>query len=154
MQRYVPIHDCVMMVMNGHVIINMIKEQGLDGALSSIREIRDRILESSKQRMILLLTEMQGIIAEQKRKRRVGESQQIHEQESIQSFTRDFLTELYIRLRLQWLVLRLTDSDCAIDCIPCECNAAVVGWVMKILCAIREGPYQYDFWDVSYIDSH
>jgi len=68
-----------MMVMNGHVIINMIKEQGLDGALSSIREIRDRILESSKQRMILLLTEMQGIIAEQKRKRRVCESQQIHE---------------------------------------------------------------------------
>ena len=64
-----------MMVMNGHVIISMIKEQGLDGALSSIHEIRDRILESSKQRMILILTEMQGIIAEQKRKRRVCESQ-------------------------------------------------------------------------------
>ena len=69
-----PIHDCVIMVMNGHVIIKMIKEQGLDGALSTVREIRDRILESSKQRMILILTEMQGIIAEQKRKRRVCES--------------------------------------------------------------------------------
>ena len=71
-QRYVAIHDCVMMVMDGHELINMIKVQGLDGALSSIRDIRDKILESSKQRMILILTEMQGIIAEQKRKRRVG----------------------------------------------------------------------------------
>lgn len=52
-------------------MISLIKESGLKGALVNIRGIRDRILETPKQRLILILTEMQGIIAEQKRKRRV-----------------------------------------------------------------------------------
>ena len=59
------------MIMNGNSMISLIKESGLKGALVNIRGIRDRILETSKQRLILILTEMQGIIAEQKRKRRV-----------------------------------------------------------------------------------
>lgn len=59
------------MIMNGNSMISLIKESGLKGALVNIRGIRDRILETPKQRLILILTEMQGIIAEQKRKRRV-----------------------------------------------------------------------------------
>ena len=44
-------------------------------------------------------------------------------QESIQGFTRDFLTQLY--------------------CFPCESNAAVADWTMKLLHAIRDGAYEW-----------
>lgn len=69
--RYVPITDCLLLVMDGNSMIMLIKQHGLEGALEQIRDLRSRIVQDESQRMILVLTAMQGIIAEQKKKRRV-----------------------------------------------------------------------------------
>ena len=63
--------DCVLLVMGGHVMISLIKQRGLDGALNEIADIRERLVSEEHQRILLILTEMQGVIAEQKKRRRV-----------------------------------------------------------------------------------
>lgn len=70
--RYLPITDCLLWVMDGHSMITLIKQHGLNGALQQLRELRSQIVQEENQRLILILTSMQGIIAEQKKKRRVG----------------------------------------------------------------------------------
>lgn len=52
-------------------MINIIKKDGLDGGLKYIRNIRDLLLTSNKQKLFLILTNMQNIISEQRKKRRV-----------------------------------------------------------------------------------
>ena len=69
--RYVLITDCLLMVMDGNSMIMLIKQHGLEGALEKIHDLRSRIIQDESQQMILVLTSMQGIIAEQKKKRRV-----------------------------------------------------------------------------------
>lgn len=63
--------DCVLLVMGGHAMISQIKQRGLDGALNEIADIRERLVSEEHQRILLILTEMQGVIAEQKKRRRV-----------------------------------------------------------------------------------
>ena len=63
--------DCVRVVMGGHAMISLIKQRGLDGALNEIADIRERLVSEEHQRILLILTEMQGVIAEQKKRRRV-----------------------------------------------------------------------------------
>ena len=41
------------------------------GALNEIADIRERLVSDEHQRILLILTEMQGVIAEQKKRRRV-----------------------------------------------------------------------------------
>ena len=81
-------------------MISLIKEHGLEGGLNHIREVRSRLLTSTQQPLYLILTNMQGIITEQRRKRRVWNENNTYSQQSILPFTKDLLTELYIRLRL------------------------------------------------------
>jgi hypothetical protein len=57
--------------MGGHAMISLIKQRGLDGALNEIADIRERLVSEEHQRILLILTEMQGVIAEQKKRRRV-----------------------------------------------------------------------------------
>ena len=63
--------DCVLLGMGGHAMISLIKQRGLDGALNEIADIRERLVSDEHQRILLILTEMQGVIAEQKKRRRV-----------------------------------------------------------------------------------
>lgn len=65
--------DCVLLVMGGHAMISLIKQRGLDGALSEITSLRERLVSDENQRILLILTEMQGVIAEQKKRRRVDD---------------------------------------------------------------------------------
>lgn len=61
----------MLLVMGGHAMISLIKQRGLDGALNEIADIRERLVSEEHQRILLILTEMQGVIAEQKKRRRV-----------------------------------------------------------------------------------
>lgn len=65
------VSDCVTLVIDGNNMISLIKQHGLEGALKSIRSYREQLLSSDSQKMFLILTNMQGIIAEQRKKRRV-----------------------------------------------------------------------------------
>ena len=44
----------------------------METGLQHIREVRRRLLQDTSQKLLLILTNMQGIITEQRRKRRVG----------------------------------------------------------------------------------
>ena len=50
----------------------IIKQDGLDGGLKYIRNIRELLLTSNKQKLFLILTNMQNIISEQRKRRRVS----------------------------------------------------------------------------------
>lgn len=65
------VSDCITLVIDGHVMISLIKQNGLEGALKSIRFYREQLLTKESQKMFLILTNMQGIIAEQRKRRRV-----------------------------------------------------------------------------------
>ena len=65
------VSDCITLVIDGNIMISLIKRNGLEGALNSIRSYREQLLSSDSQKMFLILTNMQGIIAEQRKKRRV-----------------------------------------------------------------------------------
>ena len=65
------ISDCITLIIDGNNMISLIKQNGLEGALKSIRFYRERLLTADSQKMFLILTNMQGIIAEQRKKKRV-----------------------------------------------------------------------------------
>ena len=53
-------------------MISLIKEKGLDLGLEYIRGVRELLLEDKSQQMVLILTNMQAIITDQRKKRRVS----------------------------------------------------------------------------------
>ena len=127
--------------MDGSSMILLVKQSGIDGALDYMQSIRGLLLEDPKQRLFLILTNMQGIIASQRKKKRVDFWNSNNRQESIRPFTRDLLTELYLRLTL-WLFLGLlTPRECNVSCFPCESSNAVIDWVQKLMEAVRNSPY-------------
>ena len=65
------VQDCVTVVTDGYPMIALIK-QSMETGLQHIREVRRRLLQDTSQKLLLILTNMQGIITEQRRKRRVG----------------------------------------------------------------------------------
>ena len=66
------VNDCLVMVMDGNSMISLIKEKGLDECLEYIRGVRELLLEDNSQQMVLILTNMQAIITDQRKKRRVS----------------------------------------------------------------------------------
>lgn len=71
-KEFLIINDCLTVIMEGSTMINLIKESGLEGGLARIKEVRSLLLSDSRQKLFLILTNMQNIIAEQRKKRRVG----------------------------------------------------------------------------------
>lgn len=63
--------DGVIILMDGNAMIALIKEKGLKGALEYVKQMRDLLLSDSKQQLYLILTNVQNIISESRKKRRV-----------------------------------------------------------------------------------
>lgn len=63
--------DGVIILMDGNAMIALIKEKGLKGALEYVKQMRDLLLSDSKQQLHLILTNVQNIISESRKKRRV-----------------------------------------------------------------------------------
>lgn len=63
--------DGVIILMDGNAMIALIKEKGLKGALEYVNQMRDLLLSDSKQQLHLILTNVQNIISESRKKRRV-----------------------------------------------------------------------------------
>ena len=137
------VSDCITLVIDGHVMISLIKQNGLEGALKSIRSYREQLLTKDSQKMFLILTNMQGIIAEQRKRRRVL-SQEVSHLTGIdravhpRSSHRTLHSIALVRIANNHFTLR----DCNISCFPCESNSSVAEWILKILQCIRDAPYQ------------
>lgn len=63
--------DGVTILMDGNAMIALIKEKGLKGALDYVKHMRELLLSDSKQQLYLILTNVQNIISENRKKRRV-----------------------------------------------------------------------------------
>lgn len=63
--------DGVTILMDGNAMIALIKKKGLKGALDYVKHMRDLLLSDSNQQLYLILTNVQNIISENRKKRRV-----------------------------------------------------------------------------------
>lgn len=154
------VSDCITLVIDGNNMISLIKQNGLEGALKSIRSYREQLLSNDSQKMFLILTNMQGIIAEQRKKRRVlfhfhKSSQRNPSSHSLAISSQNSTFDcVCIKLSLSFI-----PRDCNISCFPCESHHSVAEWILKILQCIRDAPYQsffifvYSYTDPNYPNS-
>lgn len=137
------VSDCITLVIDGNIMISLIKRNGLEGALNSIRSYREQLLSSDSQKMFLILTNMQGIIAEQRKKRRVFRFIHASSQRNPSSRSRAISSQnSTFDCVCITLSLPLIPRDCNISCFPCESHHSVAEWILKILQCIRDAPYQ------------
>ena len=124
-------------------MISLIKEKGMEGGLSHIKEVRSLLLTNTNQHLYLILTNMQSIIAEQRRKRRVFCIIFVFKLAINSSLYKGLPYRVVYSIKIVCFHFKFNNRDCSVTCFPCESESAATEWMMKIIQCVRDGPYLY-----------